>query len=122
MVYPKLLASKENWFLFFDVRDLLDFLSHETKDRRGAWCIGPAMGAIEIYAKCFTVEEAPRLETVTLNLITSFNSCLYAGHPLQPGGVADVGHWEEGMVHQQGLFASFCCVLSDFARASSSLR
>lgn len=45
MVYPKLLASKENWFLFFD-------------DRRGAWCIGPAIGAIEIYAKCFTVEEA----------------------------------------------------------------
>ncbi|CAK9115470.1 Hypothetical protein (Fragment) [Durusdinium trenchii] len=45
MVYPKLLPSKEVWFLFFD-------------DRRGAWCIGPAIGAIEIYAKCFTVEEA----------------------------------------------------------------
>lgn len=30
------------------------------EDRRGAWCIGPAIGAIEIYAKCFTVEEVLR--------------------------------------------------------------
>ena len=27
------------------------------QDRRGAWCIGPAIGATEVYAKCFTVEE-----------------------------------------------------------------
>lgn len=38
------------------------------EDRRGAWCIGPAMGAIEIYAKCFTVEEEFRLEIVILEL------------------------------------------------------
>eukprot|EP00439_Symbiodinium_sp_Y106_P075043 s333_g14.t1 len=45
VLFPKLLPSKELWFLFFD-------------DRRGAWCIGPAIGATEIYAKCFTVEES----------------------------------------------------------------
>ncbi|CAJ1336401.1 unnamed protein product [Effrenium voratum] len=45
VVFPKLLPSREIWFLFFD-------------DRRGAWCIGPAIGATEVYAKCFTVEEA----------------------------------------------------------------
>jgi len=44
-VYPKLLPSKEVWFIFFD-------------DHRGAWCVGPAVGAPDIYARCYSLEAA----------------------------------------------------------------
>eukprot|EP00933_Yihiella_yeosuensis_P032625 TRINITY_DN26243_c0_g1_i1.p1 TRINITY_DN26243_c0_g1~~TRINITY_DN26243_c0_g1_i1.p1 ORF type:complete len:349 (-),score=58.15 TRINITY_DN26243_c0_g1_i1:182-1228(-) len=45
VVHKKLLPSKNDWFLFWD-------------DRRGCWCIGPAVGACEVYAKCPGVEDA----------------------------------------------------------------
>lgn len=48
-VHPRLHPAKDEWFLFFD-------------DRRGSWCIGPAVGATEVYAKCPAVEdEVPSL-------------------------------------------------------------
>lgn len=44
-IYPKLLPSKELWWIFFD-------------DHRGAWCVGPAVGAPDIYARCYALEAA----------------------------------------------------------------
>lgn len=44
-VYPKLLPSKEQWWIYFD-------------DHRGAWCVGPAVGAPDIYARCHALEAA----------------------------------------------------------------
>jgi len=43
--FPNLMWTKDAWFFFFD-------------DHRGAWCIGPAVGATEVFAKCFALEQA----------------------------------------------------------------